>query len=108
LDDSVEKVESRSLLEIRLNGSEIFGLIWLPLQIDYGHLGLTLPRVMRSPASLSRNEAYGAGKNQPCPQTDFSSKIGPKQTLLANVAAISAARSDTGGLVREQSLASRS
>jgi hypothetical protein len=78
--DSVEKVESRSFTEIRLNGSEIFGLIWLPLQIDYRHLGLTRPRIMRPPASLSRNEAYGAGKIAPCPQTDFFNRIGPIRT----------------------------
>jgi hypothetical protein len=77
LADSVEKVESRSFAEIRLDGSEIFGLIWLPPQIDYGHLGLTWPRIMRPPASLSRNEAYGPGKIAPCPQTDFFNRIGP-------------------------------
>jgi hypothetical protein len=47
--DFVEKVESPSFAEIRLNSSEIFDLIWLPLQIDYGHLGLTRPRIMRAP-----------------------------------------------------------
>jgi len=74
--DSVEKVESRSFAEFRPNCSEIFGLIWLLLQIDYGHLGLTRPRIMRPPASLSRNEVYGAGKIAPCPQTDFFNRIG--------------------------------
>jgi hypothetical protein len=76
----LKKVESRSFAEFRLNGSEIFDLIWLPLQIDYGHLGLTRPRIMRPPASLSRNEAYDAGKFAPCPQTDFFNRIGPSST----------------------------
>ena len=75
--DSVEKVESRSFSEVRLDGSEIFGLIWLPLQIDYGHLGLTRSRIMRPSASLSRNEAYGAEKIASCRQTDFFNEIGP-------------------------------
>jgi hypothetical protein len=81
LTDSVEKVESRSFAEIRLNGSEISGLIWLPLQIDYGHLGLTRPRIVRPPASLSRNEAYDAGKIAPRPQTDFFNRIDPELTF---------------------------
>ena len=80
--DSVEKAESRSFPEIRLNGSEIFGITWLPLQINYGHLGYTRPCIMRAPASLSRNEAYGAGKIAPCPQTDFFNRIGPEPDIL--------------------------
>jgi hypothetical protein len=44
LTDSVEKVESRSLLEIRLNNNAILDLICLPPQIDYGRLGLTRSR----------------------------------------------------------------
>jgi hypothetical protein len=80
--DCVEKVESRSFPEIHLNGSEIFSLIWLPLQIDYGHLGLTRLRIMRSPVRLSRNEAYGAEKIAPPPQTDFFNRIGQKRKRL--------------------------
>jgi hypothetical protein len=83
LTDSVEKVESRLFLEIRLHGSEIFGLIWLPLQIDYEHLGLTRSRIVRSPASPSRNEAYGAEKIAPRPQTGFFNRIGPERTCRA-------------------------
>jgi len=47
--DSVEKVGSRSLKEIQLNDNAIFDLICLPPQIDYGRLGLTRSRAMRSP-----------------------------------------------------------
>jgi len=50
--DSVEKVRSRSMKEIRPNDDAIFGLICLPPQIDYGRLGLTAPCIMRSPASV--------------------------------------------------------
>ena len=54
--DCVEKVESRSLLEIRRNDDAIFGLIWLPTQINYGRLGLTGPRIMRSPRVRLENQ----------------------------------------------------
>jgi hypothetical protein len=42
------------------NDDAIFGLIWLPTQINYGRLGLTGPRIMRSPASVSKISAYDA------------------------------------------------
>src|SRR5258708_7068955 len=61
--DFVEKVESRSFAEIRLNSSEIFDLIWLPLQIDYGHLGLTRPRIMRAPRVPLKKRSLRRGKN---------------------------------------------
>jgi len=78
--DSVEKVRSRSLKEIRLNSDAIFDLICLPPQIDYRHLGLTRSRAMRSPASFSKDSAYGAEEIAACPQADFFNRIGQEQT----------------------------
>jgi len=78
--DSVEKVRSRSLTEIRLNDDAIFDLICLPPQIDYGLLGLTRSRAMRSPASFSKNSAYGAEKFLHWRSTDFFNRIGPPRT----------------------------
>jgi hypothetical protein len=81
LADSVEKVESRSLPEIRLNGGEIFGLIWLPLQIDCGHLGLTRPRIMRPPPRPSQEtkptarEKMGRARKQTF--STKSARLGP-------------------------------
>ena len=75
--DSVEKVGSRSLKEIRLNDDAIFDLICLPPQIDYGRLGLTRSRAMRSPASFSKDSAYDAEKILQCRRTDFFNRIGP-------------------------------
>jgi hypothetical protein len=75
--DSVEKVESRSLLEIRLNDNAILDLTCLPPQIDYGRLGFTRLRAMRSPASFSKDGAYDAEKIAACPQTDFFNRIDP-------------------------------
>src|SRR3954454_1714264 len=80
LTDSVEKVESRSLLEIRLNDNAILDLTCLPPQIDYGRLGFTRSRAMRSPASFSKDGAYDAEKIAACPQTDFFNRIGQKAT----------------------------
>ena len=75
--DSVEKVGSRSLKEIRLNDNAIFDLICLPPQVDYGRLGLTRSRAMRSPASFPKDSAYDAEKILQCPRTDFFNRIGP-------------------------------
>jgi|GEM_PF-4398391 len=75
--DSVEKVESRWLPKIRRNDDAIFGLIWLLTQISYGRLGLTGPRIMRSPASVSKISAYDAEKILRCRRTDFFNRIGP-------------------------------
>jgi len=75
--DSVEKVRSRSLKEIRLNSDAIFDLICLPPQIDYGLLGLTRSRAIRVPRAFSKNSAYGAEKFLHCRSTDFFNRIDP-------------------------------
>ena len=80
LADSVEKVGSRSLKEIRLNDDAIFDLICVRPEIDYGRLGLTRSIAMRSPASFSKNSAYGAEKFLHCRSTDFFNRIGQEQT----------------------------
>ena len=54
--DSVEKVGSRSLKEIRLNANAIFDLICLPPQIDDGRLGLTRSRVVRPRGTQDRDD----------------------------------------------------
>jgi hypothetical protein len=79
--DSVEKVRSRSLKEIRLNSDAIFDLICLPPQIDYGRLGLTRSRAMRSPASFSKESTCDAEKILQCRRTDFFNRIGHKETV---------------------------
>ena len=81
--DSVEKVGSRSLKEIQLNDNAIFDLICLPPQIDYGRLGLTRSRAMRSPASFPKDSAYDAAKILQCPRTDFFNRIGPSRHFAA-------------------------
>ena len=78
--DSVEKVGSRLLKEIRLNDNAIFDLICLPPQTDYGRLGLTRSRPMRSPASFPKDSAYDAEKILQCRRTDFFNKIGHTRT----------------------------
>ena len=80
--DSVEKVGSRSLKEIRLNDNAIFDLICLPPQIDYGRLGLTRSRAIRSPAAFPKDSAYDAEKILQCRRTDFFNRIGPERTSL--------------------------
>ena len=63
-----------------LNDNAIFDLICLPLQIDYGRLGLTRTRPMRSPASLSKDSAYDAEKIVLCWRSYFFNRIGPELT----------------------------
>jgi hypothetical protein len=72
--DSVEKVRSRSLKEIRLNDDVIFDLVCLPPQIDYGRLGLTRSCAMRSPASFLKVSAYDAEKSLRCRRQTFSTE----------------------------------